>query len=84
MAKQPARFLSGLHPYTNQYFKITVYNDDSIRIERPWCLIDPRREWTELEESDWTHHKHLIALIERNTISDKNYKTATDNGNLIN
>ncbi len=73
MAKQPARILSGLHPYVNKYFRITVFTDGSIRIERPWCLIDPRIEWPILEEDHWEPHRHLIALIERNTITDKHY-----------
>lgn len=62
--KKVVRVVAGLLPSLGAYHHITVYADDSIRIERPFCHIDPRREYATLEESSWKNHQHLIGMIE--------------------
>lgn len=60
----PVQIIAGLKPSTGDYHKITIYSDDSILIERPFCSLDTRSELPTLRESSWQSHKHLIWLIE--------------------
>lgn len=64
VAKKIVRKLEGPLPSTGNWMRITLYQDNSIRIERPYCSLDPRKEWPTLEETDAFAQRHLIGLLE--------------------
>ncbi|MGF7213872.1 hypothetical protein GGR92_000012 [Spirosoma lacussanchae] len=63
VTKQPVRVVAGLHREHKTYFRITIYDNNSIRIERPFCSLATRQEWPTLDEDNWTPHYHLIHSI---------------------
>lgn len=59
------RIIAGVLPSNGAWIRITLYADKSIRIERPYCIRDPRKEMPVLTETDWTPHRFTIGLLER-------------------
>ena len=57
------RHVAGILPSSGVWFDISVFDNDSIRIERAYCTIDPRHEFGTIDETDWTAHRHLVGAI---------------------